>query len=58
MGDREFWSMKPALLQADVGAVELRRTLDRMIAAEQAEQAEEAEEAGRMQPARSPEAVG
>ena len=37
LGDRDFWAMKPALLQADVGAVELRRTLDRMIAAEQAE---------------------
>jgi len=41
IGDREFWSMKPALLQADVGAVELRRTLDRMIAAEQKISAEE-----------------
>ena len=37
MEGREFWSMKPALLGADVGAVELRRALDRMIAAEQAE---------------------
>jgi phenylpropionate dioxygenase-like ring-hydroxylating dioxygenase large terminal subunit len=36
MGDRDFWSMKPALLQADIGAVEARRSLDRMIAAEQA----------------------
>lgn len=42
MGDREFWSMKPALLGADVGAVELRRTLDRMIAAEQREALAEA----------------
>ena len=37
MGDRDFWSMKPALLAGDVGAVELRRTLDKLIAAEQAE---------------------
>ncbi|MBO9375827.1 Rieske 2Fe-2S domain-containing protein [Sphingomonas histidinilytica] len=56
MGDREFWSMKPALLQADIGAVELRRTLDRMIAAEQAGQ--DAGQAGRPQPARSAESVG
>ena len=31
VGDREFWSMKPALLQGDVGAVEVRRALDRLI---------------------------
>lgn len=37
IGDKEFWSLKPALLQADIGAVEVRRTLDKMIAAEQAE---------------------
>lgn len=36
MGDREFWSMRPALIQADAPAVELRRALDRMIADEQA----------------------
>lgn len=36
LGDQEFWALKPALLQADAGAVELRRVLDRMIAAEQA----------------------
>jgi len=35
MAGREFWSMKPALLQADVSAVEVRRNLDRMIAVEQ-----------------------
>jgi phenylpropionate dioxygenase-like ring-hydroxylating dioxygenase large terminal subunit len=34
MGDREFWSMRPALAAADGPAVELRRALDRMIAAE------------------------
>jgi len=34
IGDREFWSMKPALIAADGAAVELRRALDRMIAAE------------------------
>ena len=37
MADRDFWDMKPALLQADVGAVELRRRLDKMISAEQSE---------------------
>jgi hypothetical protein len=31
VGDREFWSMKPALLQGDIGTVEVRRALDRMI---------------------------
>jgi phenylpropionate dioxygenase-like ring-hydroxylating dioxygenase large terminal subunit len=36
---KEFWSMKPALLQADIGAVQIRRELDRLIAAEQAESA-------------------
>jgi vanillate O-demethylase monooxygenase subunit len=36
MGDRDFWMMKPALLPLDVGSAELRRALDRMIAAEQA----------------------
>jgi phenylpropionate dioxygenase-like ring-hydroxylating dioxygenase large terminal subunit len=35
MGDREFWSLKPALLQADVGPVAARRSLDKMIADEQ-----------------------
>jgi phenylpropionate dioxygenase-like ring-hydroxylating dioxygenase large terminal subunit len=39
MGDREFWSMKPALLQGDVGAVQIRRALDRLMAAEGAETA-------------------
>ncbi len=28
MGTREFWSMKPALLQGDVGAVQIRRAAD------------------------------
>ncbi|MFM0662924.1 Rieske 2Fe-2S domain-containing protein [Paraburkholderia sediminicola] len=37
MGDREFWSMKPVLLQSDVGAVAIRRSLDKMIADEQQE---------------------
>jgi vanillate O-demethylase monooxygenase subunit len=37
MGDREFWSMKPALLQADVGPVAARRALDKLIADEQRE---------------------
>ena len=31
VGDREFWSMKPALLQGDIGTVEVRRALDRLI---------------------------
>ncbi|HVW71476.1 MAG TPA: aromatic ring-hydroxylating dioxygenase subunit alpha [Steroidobacteraceae bacterium] len=35
MGEHEFWSLKPALMPADVGIVELRRALDRLIAAEQ-----------------------
>jgi phenylpropionate dioxygenase-like ring-hydroxylating dioxygenase large terminal subunit len=33
---REFWSLKPALLQGDIGAVEVRRTLDRLIEKERA----------------------
>jgi phenylpropionate dioxygenase-like ring-hydroxylating dioxygenase large terminal subunit len=37
IGDREFWSMKPTLLQGDIGTVEVRRTLDRMIERERAE---------------------
>ena len=40
MGDREFWSMKPALLPLDVGVVEVRRALSRLIAAEQAQMSE------------------
>jgi phenylpropionate dioxygenase-like ring-hydroxylating dioxygenase large terminal subunit len=36
VGDREFWSMKPALLQGDIGTVEVRRALDRMIEKERA----------------------
>lgn len=35
IGDRDFWSMNPALIGADAPAVELRRRLDRMIADEQ-----------------------
>jgi len=31
VGEREFWSLKPALLQGDIGAVEVRRALDRLI---------------------------
>ena len=31
VGEQEFWSMKPALLQGDIGAVQVRRALDRMI---------------------------
>lgn len=34
MGDRDFWELRPALLPGDAGAVQLRRTLDAMIAAE------------------------
>lgn len=36
VADREFWSLSPALLAADVGAVEVRRTLSKLIAAEAA----------------------
>ncbi len=36
VGDREFWSMKPALLQGDIGTVAVRRALDRMIEKERA----------------------
>jgi len=42
VGAREFWSMKPALLQADAAAVQLRRALDQMIVEEQAPVAAEA----------------
>jgi phenylpropionate dioxygenase-like ring-hydroxylating dioxygenase large terminal subunit len=35
MGDRDFWSMNPVLLAGDSGAVQVRREIDRMIAAEQ-----------------------
>jgi vanillate O-demethylase monooxygenase subunit len=34
MEGREFWSLKPVLLPGDAGAVQVRRALDRMIAAE------------------------
>ena len=37
MADSEFRDMNSALLQAEVGAVELRRQLDRLIAAERQE---------------------
>ena len=33
---RDFWSLKPAMLPSDKGAVLVRRTLDRLLAAEQA----------------------
>lgn len=35
IGDAEFWSLKPALLRIDEGAVTVRRRLDALIAAEQ-----------------------
>jgi phenylpropionate dioxygenase-like ring-hydroxylating dioxygenase large terminal subunit len=37
MGDRSFWEMQPALVPADVGSIEARRALDRLIAAEASE---------------------
>jgi phenylpropionate dioxygenase-like ring-hydroxylating dioxygenase large terminal subunit len=37
MGTQDFWEMRPALIPADVGSVEARRALERMIAAEQKE---------------------
>ncbi|WP_165191488.1 aromatic ring-hydroxylating dioxygenase subunit alpha [Caulobacter soli] len=37
MDGQDFWSLRPALMQADVGAVQLRRALDKRITAEQAE---------------------
>lgn len=36
IGDRDFWSMHPALLKIDKGAVLVRRRMDALIAAEQA----------------------
>jgi len=38
IGDRDFWSLKPVLLSVDAGPVRMRRTLERMIAREQAQQ--------------------
>ncbi len=35
MGDAEFWSLSPVLLQGDAGAVRVRRHLDKLIAQEQ-----------------------
>ena len=35
MGDRDFWSMNPVLLAGDSGAVQVRRAIDKMVAAEQ-----------------------
>jgi phenylpropionate dioxygenase-like ring-hydroxylating dioxygenase large terminal subunit len=54
VGDQEFWSMKPMLLPGDVGTVEVRRTVDRMLAAEQAEAEKIAADAA---PAGTPVAV-
>jgi len=36
MNGREFWSMKPALMVGDAGAVQVRRETDRLLAAEKA----------------------
>ncbi|MFM0043714.1 aromatic ring-hydroxylating dioxygenase subunit alpha [Paraburkholderia sediminicola] len=35
VGDREFWSMKPMLLQGDAGTVTVRRAYDRLLADEE-----------------------
>ncbi len=35
LGDEDFWSLKPALLRIDEGAVAVRRRLDALVAAEQ-----------------------
>lgn len=37
MGDRNFWDLRPALIPSDVGSVEARRALDRLITAEREE---------------------
>lgn len=37
IGDRDFWSLKPALLKIDEGAVKVRRRMEALIAAEQAQ---------------------
>lgn len=39
MAGRDFWEMRPALMHSDVALVQLRRTLDRMIADERTQQA-------------------
>jgi vanillate O-demethylase monooxygenase subunit len=36
MGEADFWSLKPALLRIDEGAVAVRRRLEALIAAENA----------------------
>jgi phenylpropionate dioxygenase-like ring-hydroxylating dioxygenase large terminal subunit len=36
IGDADFWSLKPALLRIDEGAVKVRRRMDALIAAEKA----------------------
>ena len=43
MGNAEFWSLRPALLAIDNGAVRARRKLDKIIEAEQAGRLEAAE---------------
>ena len=35
IGDNDFWSLKPALLKIDAGAVKVRRKMEALIAAEQ-----------------------
>ena len=40
-GSGDFWAMKPSLLPADVGLVQSRRRLDKLIAAEEAGEAPE-----------------
>ncbi|WCM25016.1 aromatic ring-hydroxylating dioxygenase subunit alpha [Sphingomonas sp. QA11] len=37
MGDRDFWSLRPALLRTDEGAVKVRRRMDELIAREASE---------------------
>lgn len=34
IGDAPFWSLRPALLRTDEGAVKMRRRMDALIAAE------------------------
>ena len=36
MGGADFWSLKPAILPSDAGAVHVRRHLDKMIRTETA----------------------
>jgi vanillate O-demethylase monooxygenase subunit len=40
MGGQEFWSMQPALLPIDMGAIRARRVMERLIAKEAAQRAE------------------